>query len=40
MIKSGFEQQFDKISVEENKIIIKLMIDIMKVMKEEIIFEL
>ena len=40
MIKSGFEQQFDKISVEENKIIIKLMIDIMKVMKEEIIFKL
>jgi len=40
IIKSGFEQKFDKISLEEDKIIIKLMINFMEVMKEEIIFEL
>ena len=40
IIKSVFEQKLDKISIEEDKIIIKLMIDIMKVMKEEIVFEL
>ncbi len=40
IIKSGFEQKYDKISIEEDKIIIKLIINIMEVMKEEIIFEL
>ena len=40
IIKSGFEQKFDKIYTEEDKIFIKLMINFMEVMKEEIIFEL
>jgi len=39
-IQNGFEQNLDHISVEENKIVVKLMINIMEVITEEIIFEL
>ena len=40
IIKSGFEQKFDHISIEENKVMIKLVINFMEVITEEIIFEL
>ena len=40
IIKSGFEQKFDLISIEENKVMIKLVINFMEVITEEIIFEL
>ena len=40
IIKNSFEQQFDHITIEEDKIIIKLMINFMEVMTEEIMFEL
>jgi len=39
-IQNGFEQKLDHISVEDDKIIIKVMINIMEVITEEIIFEL
>ena len=40
IIKNSFEQKFDHIAIEEDKIIIKLMINFMEVMTEEIAFEL
>lgn len=40
IIKSGFEQKLDHISIEENKVMIKLVINFMEVITEEIIFEL
>ena len=40
IIKNSFEQKLDHITIEEDKIIIKLMINFMEVMTEEIAFEL
>ena len=40
IIKNSFEQKLDHITIEEDKIIIKLMINFMEVMTEEIVFEL
>lgn len=40
IIQYSFEQKFDHIKIVENKIIIKLMINIMEVITEEIKFEL
>ena len=40
IIKNSFEQKFDHIAIEEDKIIIKLMVNFMEVMTEEIAFEL
>ena len=40
IIQNGFEQKFDQILIEEDKIVIKLMINNREMMKEEIIFEL
>ena len=40
IIKNSFEQKFDHIAIEEDKIIIKLMFNFMEVMTEEISFEL
>ena len=39
-IQNGFEQKLDHISVEDDKIIIKVMINIMEVITEEITFKL
>lgn len=39
-IQNAFEQKLDHISSEDDKIIIKVMINIMKVISEEITFEL
>ena len=40
IIQNGFEQKFDQILIEEDKIVIKLMINSKEMMTEEIIFEL
>jgi hypothetical protein len=39
-IQNGFEQKLDYLSVEDDKIIVKVMINIMEVITEEITFEL
>ena len=38
-IQKAFEEKYEHISVEEDRIIVKLMINIMEVMTEEITFE-
>ena len=40
IIQNSFEQKFDHITIEEEKILIKLMINLMEVITEEIKFEL
>ena len=40
IIQNSFEQKFDHITIEEDKILIKLMINVMEVITEEIKFEL
>lgn len=40
IIQNSFEQKFDHITIEEDKILIKLMINLMEVITEEIKFEL
>ena len=40
IIQNSFEQKFDHITIEEDKILIKLMINVMDVITEEIKFEL